>query len=193
MSGIQQNKNKWRALPYVLGGFSFMPLCGVPFGIITILWGLLSWKRGGKILVLLGTLGISLTIAIYGSLFYFGFIQRGGIYDSLRVRLAESSLINLVKSIEFYKLQNGIYPVSLDELAKSQKKSDEPIFIMDPTIVGPRVQGREFYYEVTKDGSSYYLLGVGIDGIPFTSDDILPKIDNKNTGLLFNPDSQPNP
>jgi hypothetical protein len=184
--------NKLGFLRYVLGGLSFIPLCGIPFGITTILLGLFSLKRGGKTLVIIGSLGISFTVALYAGLFYFGFIQRGGIYDYLRVQNAENELPKLVQAIEFYKLQNSMYPHTLDELAKSEPKNS-PIFIYDPTAMGSlNSTPREFFYELKTDGSGYFLLGVGKDGKPFTSDDILPKIDAKNIGLLINPSSKPN-
>jgi hypothetical protein len=187
-----KKKQKFGFLPYMVSGFSFIPLCGVFFGAISILWGLITWKRSGKMLVLLGTAGIIFTVVIYGGLYYFGFVQRGGIYDSLRSRLAGTHLVTIVQAIEFYKLQNGAYPPTLGELVKSQPEGS-PIFILDPTAEGPNVEPREFYYEVVKDGSGYYLLGSGNDGKPFTQDDLIPIINTKNTGLLINPSSRPTP
>jgi hypothetical protein len=187
---FKNEDEKLEFLPYVFGGMSFMPLCGVPFGIVAILWGLLSKKRGGKVLAIIGALGVGFTVAIYSSLFYFGFIQRGGVYDSLRIQIAEQNLSTLVQVIEFYKLQNDVYPPTLDELVKS-KYQGQPVMIYDSTTLVGNSQLREFYYELTEDGSGYYLLGVGGDGIPYTSDDLLPKIQAKNTGLKINPASRP--
>jgi hypothetical protein len=185
-----KENDKLGFLPYVFGGISFIPLCGVPFGIVSIIWGLLSKKRGGKTLAVVGSLGIAFTVILYSSLFYFGFVQRGGVYDSLRVQMAEQNLSSLVQAIEFYKLQNGAYPPVLSDLVKSQSQG-QPVMIIDPTTMVGNSQPREFYYELTKDGSGYYLLGIGVDGTPFTSDDLLPKIEAKNTGLLINPASKP--
>lgn len=184
-------QEKMGFLPFVFGGLSFIPLCGVPFGIISILWGLLTKKRGGKILALIGVLGIGFTVALYGGLYYFGFVERGGVYDSLRTQLAETNLLPLVQAIEFYKVQNGNYPADLPELVKSQPEN-QSVIIYDPTsMTGQNTRVRLYYYEVLKDGSGYYLLGLGVDGKPFTSDDILPKIDTKNIGLRIHPDSVP--
>jgi len=185
-----KDDDKLGFLPFVFGGMSFIPLCGVPFGIVSIIWGLLSKKRGGKVLAIIGTLGVCLTVALYGGLFYFGSIQRGGVYDSLREEMAEHNLSSLVQTIEFYKLQNDVYPSSLSKLAESQSEG-QPVFIFDPTTMVTNSEPRTFYYELTEDGSGYYLLGVGIDGIPFTSDDLLPKIEAKNVGLIINPASMP--
>lgn len=183
--GKPDGEEKLGFLPFVFGGISFIPLLGVPIGVISIVWGLLSKKRGGKVLAIIGALGITCTVALYGSLYYFGFVQRGGIYDSLRVQLAEQNLTTLVQAIEFYKIQNEFYPPTLEELASSQSQS-QPVLIHDPTTVGSNSQPREYYYELVNDGLGYYLFGLGVDGKPFTSDDILPEVDAKNLGLLIN-------
>jgi hypothetical protein len=189
---VSVNKDNLGFIPYIFGGLSFIPLCGVPFGVISIIWGLISKKRGSKILVIIGGLGIAVTIILYGSLYYFGFIQRGGVYDSLRENLAETQLNNLVPIIEFYKLQYGEYPLTLSDLANAQPEG-QPIFIWDPTIMTGNIESRQFYYELTNNSSNYYLLGVGADNTPYTSDDMLPINDTKNTGLLINPNSKPTP
>ena len=41
-----------------------------------------------------------------------------------------------------------------------------------------------FYYELTTDGASYYLLVPGPDDKPFTNDDILPSISNQEPGKI---------
>jgi len=66
---------------YVVGGMSFIPLIGVLFGFAAIAWGLATKKLGGKRLAAIGGAGIAFTLVLYGALFYFGFAQRGGIYD----------------------------------------------------------------------------------------------------------------
>ncbi len=166
---------------FVLGGLSFIPLIGVPLGVVAIAWGLLTKKMGGKKLALIGLGGILCSVFLYGSLFYFGFIQRGGIYDMLRAQLAQSTLSSLVPAIEVYKIQHGAYPASLDELRKSLPK-DTFTFVFDPTDVRLG-EPRAFYYERV-GADHYYLRAVGPDGKPFTDDDILPKVDPANADKL---------
>lgn len=194
MAGRDAARNtgeKLGVLPYVIGGMSFIPLCGVIFGIVSIVWGLVTPKRGGKILALVGGLGIVFTVVLYGALYYFGFVQRGGVYDSLRAQLAQSQLASAVQAIEFYKLQNGEYPTTLLDLQEPLQQTP-PVFIFDPTIVDVTgSQLRLFHYQVLEDGRGYYLLGVGADGKPFTSDDLVPNVNAKNTGLQVSPDSLP--
>jgi len=147
-------------------------------------------KRSRSAVAVLGAVGVLALVIVFafGALFYFGFVQRGGVYDGLRARLAQSTLNSLVPAIEFYKLQHGTYPESLDQLRKSlPKDSITPVF--DPTITHFGTSPKPFFYE--RVGSDhYYLRGVGADGIPFTPDDILPDIDpatRDKTGLLIAP------
>ena len=170
---------------YVLAAVSLIPLIGLLFGIAALVLSILGWrKRGAKIVALIASLGMLCTIVLYGALFYFGFVQRGGVYDEMRRQLAVNTLSTLVSEIEFYRLQHGAYPESLEQLQKSQP--NKPILIIDPTGT-PFGQPRLFYYERSGD-AHYYLRSVGNDGEPFTGDDILPDIgqsENGKIGLLM--------
>jgi hypothetical protein len=169
-------------LPWAIGGASFIPLIGVLFGLVAIVWGIAAraWQ-----LVVLGACGILFTIAIYGSLFYFGFVYRGGIFDELRSQLAVTMLNDAVREVEFYKLQHGHYPNNLSELDPKDRTQFPKTF--DPTIVDFSArQDRHFFYKLDESGSFYFLRSVGPDGIPFTADDIVPTIpedERSNTGL----------
>jgi hypothetical protein len=168
-------------LPYAIGGASFIPLIGVVFGIIAIIWGIArrAWQ-----LIVLGACGILFTVLAYGALFYFGMFQRGGIYDKLRAQLAVTMLNDAVKDVEFYKLQHGQYPAALSE-AEPKEKMQLNHFI-DPTFMERGSKDTHFYYQLDASGSFYFLRSVGPDGLPFTPDDILPSIlenERKNTGL----------
>ena len=173
-------------LPYVLAGLSFIPLVGIPFGLIVIVWGLLTRRRGGLKLTALGSAGIATTDIAYGALFYFGFYHRGGIFDELRSKMARGLLTDLVREVEYFKIQHGRYPAVLQEL-KPEAGRERFISIYDPNIVGLQVPQRPFYYELQPDGAHYYLLSVGSDGRPFTADDVLPDIpegERSRIGLL---------
>jgi hypothetical protein len=172
---VSEQQERIGTFPYVIGGLSYIPLVGVLFGMVAVIWGLITNKTGGKKLALIGGGGILFTVALYSALFYFGFRQRGGLYDELRTKLAETTITTLVQSIEFYKVQHGAYPDSLDALRNSLPKNT-PVFIVDPTDVQTGMgHPRRYYYELI-DADHYYLLGVGRDGKPFTSDDILPQV-----------------
>jgi hypothetical protein len=182
---------------YIVTGLGFVPLIGVPFAIIAIILGLIKLKAGGRRLIGLGCLGILCTVVPYGALIYFGFVERGGIYDKLREDLARTELTELVKDIEHYKVVNGRDPESLLELQASLSK-DKFNHVYDLTrrlpFDTPPSKGPTFYYQLTGDKSHYYLLAVGADQRPLTSDDVLPDLpeqDRVKTGLLINPSSLP--
>jgi len=179
-----KEKEKLGVFPYVVGGISYIPLIGVPIGIITIIYGLITRKRGGKILALIGAGGIASTLLIYSGLFYFGFVQRGGIFDELKIELAETTLTSLVRDIEFYKTQNGAYPTSLKTLLTSFPDA----YVFDPTQVKLDTTQEHFFYYHPVSHDHYYLLGVGADGEAFTSDDIYPNVEvepDSDVGLLI--------
>jgi hypothetical protein len=183
-----ETDEKLPGLPFVFAGLSFIPLLGVPFGVAAIVWGISGSKRGGIKLVMIGTLGIFSTVALYGSLFYFGFVQRGGIYDDLRAQLAQTCLDDTVRAVEFYKVQHGTYPDSLKTLQQSLPVNSM-VFVMDPTDIRINLLGSPRYFYYQRVGPDhYYLRGVGRDGIPFTSDDILPQVQmtpGSKLGLLI--------
>ncbi len=158
----KQTKQKGSKLPYIFGGLSFIPLLGVIFGILAICTGL-SMKK--KIPVILGISGILLTVLLYGSLFYFGFVANYGPYYDLKKPLAKHGLTSLRGQILIYKERNNRLPSTLKELGKP---STENIY----SIYDPWMKGIE--YTVNKDGS-FVLRSYGPDGIPNNKDDIVSK------------------
>ena len=171
----EQRKESVGCLAYALGGASFIPLLGVLFGLIAIIWAVLNrQKTGWRVVVGLGAAGIALTVAIYSSLFYFGFVQRGGVYDDLRARsIREQLLPPIIKAIEYHDLQYGRYPDSLEEL---QDKTAEVLFVHDLFAFVQGTEQTTFYYDVFSSGERYTLFSSGPDGLPFTEDDVLPEI-----------------
>ena len=171
---VDSPTEKLGTFPFVIGGMSFIPGLGILFGLVSIVWGTITKREGGKKLRRLGALGIAFSVLLYSALFYFGFAQRGGVYDDLRKKLAETTLTSLVPAIEFYKAQTGNYPESLELLQKSQPEGSMT-FVFDPTDVKVAGQPRYFHYQLV-DEAHYYLLGVGPDGKPFTEDDQNPNV-----------------
>lgn len=167
-------REKPGALPYVIAGLSYIPLLGVLFGIVAMIWGMTTSKARGGVVAAIGAGGIAFTVLGYGALFYFGFQQRGGVYDDMRAQMAQGSVNSLVPSVEFYKVQYGTYPVSLDELQKSLPKGSF-ISTFDPSGAGITEQPKHFFYQLAGT-DHYYLRGLGADGKPFTADDVVPKI-----------------
>ncbi len=179
---MSEEKEKLGTFPFVVAGVSFIPGVGIMFGIIAIIWGLVTKKLGGKKLAIIGASGIGFSIILYGSLFYFGFVQKGGVYDELRTELSKNTITSLVQTIEFYKIQNGKYPKSL-ELLKNSLPENTMVFVHDPTDVQMGKEPQYYHYEL-KDENHYYLLGIGSDKKPYTNDDVLPNVEiNKNSGI----------
>jgi hypothetical protein len=88
----------------------------------------------------------------------------------------------LVKNIEFYKKEYGVYPDSLEQLTKDQQF----LFINDSVqSYNKSKYGDKYIYK--KAGAKYILFSMGVDGIPFTKDDIFPSakyFDSTLTGLV---------
>jgi hypothetical protein len=186
--------NKIGTGSYVVAGLGFIPAIGVVFAIIAIILGVVKRKNGGRRLIVLGCLGIGLSVVIYSALFYEGFVVRGGIYDKLRVELAKKTIVDLVKNIEYYKLVKGEYPASLSELEADLGKESRGA-VYDPSAIIRPFSGQDlpkFFYQLTDDKSHYYLLGVGADQKPFTDDDLIPNLSDQaraKTGLVIKPSS----
>ncbi|GLX84513.1 hypothetical protein tloyanaT_07650 [Thalassotalea loyana] len=174
---IAQPKDSAGCLAYVIGGMSFIPLIGVLFGIIAILWG---FKAKHSKLKYVGTAGILFTVILYGSIGYFGFVQEDGVYDELRASMAKTQLTSAVQAIEFYKVQNGSYPESLEALQKSLPENSM-VFLNDATQVNAD-EMKLYYYKVI-DENSYHIRSYGRDGIINTADDVLPS-PIENVGLV---------
>lgn len=174
---IEQTKDSAGCLAYVIGGMSFIPLIGVLFGIIAIVWG---FKVKHSKLKYVGSAGILFTVILYGSLGYFGFVQEDGVYDELRATMAKTQLTSAVQAIEFYKVQNGSYPESLEVLQKSLPENSM-VFLNDSTQVNMG-EVKLYYYEVINE-NSYHIRSYGRDGLINTADDILPN-PIMNVGLV---------
>lgn len=163
--------------PYVIGGVSFIPLLGVPLGIIVVIWGIVKRKSGGLKLAALGACGILFTFILYGTLFYKGFVEEGGVYDDLKGQMAQTQLNDLIKSIEFFKIENGRYPHHLTELLPKEENTQSFTFIHEPFVrFGDDMKNRTFSYGTLNEGQQYYLFSAGSDQVPNTADDIFPVV-----------------
>jgi len=196
--GGGERRRKVGALAYSLAALSVLPVIGVVLGAMSITWGLNTRKAHGKRLSALAALGIAVSVGssilIYremGGLRLVERLERLDTFDLVRAGLARSALDRLVPAIEFYKVQYGSYPATLDDLEASLPR-DSGFLIVDPmTVRTGRMPANFFYRRVDPD--HYYLRSVGPDGIPFTADDIVPSIEalpGSNLGLLKKPPKQ---
>jgi len=155
-----------------------IPLIGAFVGVLLIIWGLFKYKD--QKLVVIGTFGITITILVYSFLFYqvrySDHTKRGF------AKISQNTINTVMKDVEFYKLQHGIYPDSLPQICDHKSIS----FIIDPLqIVKGKKRRSYFYYQ--KVGLQYRLFSAGLDGIPNTRDDIYPQVkpsDANKFGLI---------
>src|ERR1700733_1635193 len=97
---------------YLLGILCLIPLIGFIAGLVLLILGIAHFKD--RVFIIMGAIGMLITIGIYGSLIYFSLNTTS--FRPVFVEAAQSELNDLVKSVEFYKLQNGSYPDSLQQL-----------------------------------------------------------------------------
>jgi len=165
--------------PYLLGLLCLLPLIGAFVGIALILYGVFKYKDWR--LVLVGSLGLIITIAVYSFLFFD--LKYGKSTAESFAKISQKQLNNLVKQIEFFKLQNGKYPDSLEQL----RTNDVIVIIEDPLLTRKMDIKMKTTFQYQKIDKGYALFSVGIDGIPNTPDDIYPNIfdsDSNKFGLI---------
>ncbi len=172
----EQNTIKNSKPPYLLGILGLIPLVGFFVGVGLTLYGIFKYKD--KILIIIGIVCMIFTVAVYFSLYYLGFKSEFG--KKSWEQHAQIELNSLIKDIEFYKLEHGVYPDSLKQL----EKENDFIFIIDPTQSNQK--GKNNYYNYKNLGDKYLLFSSGSDGIPYSADDIFPEIQptNKNIGWI---------
>ena len=152
---------------YGRGWLGLIPLIGGFVGIGLIALGIFKYKD--KKLTLIGFAALLFTVLIYSYLFYdLQYSERG---RRTHIEFTERFLNDMVKNIEFYKLQKGAYPDSLKQLTEV----DPNVIITDYFPIGKKDE-KQSYYNYKKTDSSYTVYSSGFDGIPNTKDDIYPTI-----------------
>lgn len=120
-------------------------------------------------LILIGVL-----VLLFGSLYYF--FNFSDSQNKLNKEHSQIILNSLVAEIEYYKIENGQYPDSLNQLINI----DKFIFIVDPL---QSKANTNFNYK--KVGETYLLFSSGKDQAENTQDDLYLKIKNlKNVGWI---------
>lgn len=154
--------------PYLIGLLCLIPLVGFFVGIALVLNGIFKYKD--KKLVIIGALGVALTLGVYSFLFYD--IKYGKGAGEGFAELSQMEINTLVNNIEFYKLKEGQYPDSLKQLLKI----DSSVAIKDPLLTRKMNKNINTIFTYRKIGDQYSLYSVGVDGIDGTKDDIYPVI-----------------
>lgn len=165
---------------YLLGLLCLIPIIGAFVGLGLLLYGIFNYKD--KWLIVIGAGGILFTVSIYATMFYnfqYGTDTRVGFSN-----LSQVEINRLMKSVEFYKLEYGVYPDSLGQIRNNDHTAeiDDPLQLLKS---GNSKLTTRFNYQ--KVGNHYYLFSSGIDGIPNTKDDIYPQVaksDSAKFGLI---------
>lgn len=160
--------------PYLLGILCLLPLIGGLVGLGLLLYGIIKYKD--KWLVMIGAFGILFTVGVYSFLFYY--IKNGESSKQGFAKISQIQLNNLVKNIEFYKLQHGQYPDDLQELLKDDKLCP----VHDPIQSVQHRQNTIYNYE--RIDNRYTLFSSGQDGKPHTKDDLFPQVTISDSGKI---------
>jgi len=180
-SGMAQATGKQPKTPltfkpiYLLGLLCLIPALGFIAGLVLLILGIVHFKD--RVFIIMGAIGMLITIGIYGSLFYFSMntdVFRSGFAD-----IAQTEVNDLVKNVEFYKLQNGNYPDSLQQI----ETKDSFTSIYDP-LSSKKLTDKQEPFHYTRKGNRYLLFSVGQDGKANTADDIYPNLTNADTSKL---------
>ena len=95
-----------------------------------------------------------------------------------------------VELLERYRSSQDEYPIKLENV-KDLLKEGEVFLNGDP--MGPMIMGeklRPLHYERLEEDKSYYLFGIGLDGKPFSEDDVYPNEEAvKNSAGFKKPDT----
>ncbi len=158
---------------YSLGFLCLIPLIGGIAGLIFLLQGIFKYKD--KWFAVIGLCGIIFTVCIYGSMFIY---NNSKAMHKEFIPIAQTQMNGLVKEIEYYKIEHGSYPDSLQQL----EVKDDFTNIHDP--VSPNLKHDIYNYH--RIGNKYTLFSSGVDEVPGTADDIYPslKIDTSKIGLI---------
>ncbi|MBS1530718.1 MAG: YcxB family protein, partial [Bacteroidetes bacterium] len=125
---------KSSGLSYALGLLGLIPVVGFITGIIFVVRGLAAPKD--KWLVLIGSGGIAWTIAFFVLVFntdLFGF-------QTSQVKFSQRQINGVMAAVEFYKMKNGVYPDSLQQLEENSQ-----VWIWDPLRPGGKVNKTNEY------------------------------------------------
>jgi len=169
---------------YLLGVTALIPYLGVLTGFAAFILGIIHFKRGGWILILLFLAGLGVTGGVAYFTYYQIFVNRGGAMGQAFKKVEEDNLTLLVKDIEVYKLTHGQYPKALTDLPQDALKH--------AVDLGAGLDFKNFkdkdklwvIYDLQPDGQTYFLFSRGPDGQGFTADDLFPRIDAAEASKL---------
>jgi hypothetical protein len=156
---------------YFLGLLCLIPFIGFIAGVVIIYRAFFILKD--VLFALIGFTGIIITIC------FIYYLANSPENKKVFADISQTEINDLVKSIEFYKLQNGSYPDSLQQVI--DKNSLISIYDISQDA---KTGGHLPMYQYKKLGNKYLLFSPGLDGKPNTKDDIYPTLTNPDTSKL---------
>jgi hypothetical protein len=158
---------------YLWGLLGLIPNVGVISGLILLFKGIFQFRD--KILIIIGASDILFTFVFWWIVTTVSFHSTS--FRTLEQQMSRTELNTIFRYVEFYKIEHGVYPDSLEEM--DLRKNN--ILITDPVQVwGHNRKMVNFFYR--KVGDKYWLFSVGWDGKPFTQDDIFPVMNPADSG-----------
>lgn len=164
---------------YYWGLLGLIPNIGVISGLVLLIQGINQYKD--RKLIVIGVSNILFT-AIFWTMLYPA-IENSEFVVSSNVSSSKMQLNSIFQAVEFYKLENGVYPDNLKQL----HKRDGNLVLVD-FLQFKTGSEKINYYNYMKVVNKYYLFSSGLDGIPNTPDDFYPIInigDSSKFGLIL--------
>lgn len=168
---LAQPNNKKGSHLYYWGLVGLLPNFGLIAGIILLYKGLFSYHN--RKLVVIGIADILFTIAFWIVIIYE--TNHGNLFSDTNKMMAQTQINSIVKELEFYKIQNGSYPDSLEQI----ENVNGFIGIHDPFLSANEGNKADYTYKRVRD--KYILFSIGADRAPNTNDDIYPTVTNGDT------------
>lgn len=148
-----------------------IPAFGIIIGIVLIFYAVFSFKSPRLFFTILATMLIGIGIMIADNNHLKHELEYGEDAAAAFSIIAADEIDIIVKKLEVYKLHEGQYPDSLEQL----KMVFPEISIMDPLLGRNPKPHKSINYYYKRSGEKYILFSAGIDGIPNTQDDIYPR------------------
>lgn len=151
---------------------SLIPFLGFLIAPVALSWALLTDRPRRKVAIGLAAAGGALNFGGTAVLTLLG--RSSGVMVAARAAGARSDLALIVDALERYHGRHGRYPRDLAALVTE----NFPAFhlnVYDLVPSGLRVP-RLYTYRLAPDGRSYDLFSAGMDGVPYTADDIRPAL-----------------
>lgn len=170
-----QNARNGRHL-YPFGWFGLFPVAGAVAGVILLYKAIHQYKN--KILGIIGVAAMLPTVLLFGLPLAFKHIP--AMSAGFQVN-ASMDLTKTVRAIEFYRLQYGEYPDSLQALLQTDNLA--PVY--DPLQMSRESDNILFQYH--RYGDKYTVYSRGLDGLAGTDDDLYPQVkftDSTRIGLI---------